>query len=105
VSVDVGDDGVTGGATDADPLVLGQDPGRGEGVGHDVPEVDLGPVELDIQRPVADDDEGPLQRVTMRAPLGEGPKLVQTIKEAAGIRTARKSSGSLRIKVNPIDLG
>jgi primosomal protein N' (replication factor Y) len=65
----------------------------------------LGPVELDIQRPVADDDEGPLQRVTMRAPLGEGPKLVQTIKEAAGVRSARKSSGSLRIKVNPIDLG
>ena len=65
----------------------------------------LGPVELDLQRPLADDDQAPMQRVTMRAPLNEGPKLVQTTKEAAGIRSARKSSGSLRIKVNPVDLG
>ena len=65
----------------------------------------LGPVELDLQRPLADDDQGPIQRVTMRSPLSEGPKLVQTIKEATGIRSAQKSSGSLRIKVNPVDLG
>jgi primosomal protein N' (replication factor Y) (superfamily II helicase) len=65
----------------------------------------LGPVELDSQRPLAADDQSPMQRVTLRAPLSEGPKLLQSIKEAAGIRSARKSSGSLRIKVNPVDLG
>ena len=64
----------------------------------------LGPVEPNLQRPPSDTDQGPLQRLTLRVPLSEGPKLVQTTKEAAAIRSARKSSGSLRIKVNPADL-
>jgi primosomal protein N' (replication factor Y) (superfamily II helicase) len=64
----------------------------------------LGPVEPNIYRTPSDADQGPLQRLTLRAPLSEGPKLVQTTKEAAAIRSARKSSGSLRIKVNPADL-
>jgi primosomal protein N' (replication factor Y) len=41
----------------------------------------------------------------MRAPLSEGAELIRAAKEAAAIRTARKSEGSLRIKVNPVDLG
>jgi primosomal protein N' (replication factor Y) len=64
----------------------------------------LGPVEPDIQRAPADDTRGPVQRVTMRAPLSDGAKLVRATKEAAAIRSARKSSGSLRIRVNPVDL-
>jgi primosomal protein N' (replication factor Y) len=63
----------------------------------------LGPVEPD-GLPPADDDQGPLQRLTLRAPLREGPKLVLATKEAVAIRSARKSSGPLRIKVNPVDL-
>ena len=64
----------------------------------------LGPVEPDIQRAPTDDTRGPVQRVTMRAPLSDGAKLVRATKEAAAIRSARKSSGSLRIRVNPVDL-
>jgi primosomal protein N' (replication factor Y) len=64
----------------------------------------LGPVEPDGLLPPADDDQGPLQRLTLRAPLREGPKLVLATKEAVAIRSARKSSGPLRIKVNPVDL-
>jgi primosomal protein N' (replication factor Y) (superfamily II helicase) len=65
----------------------------------------LGPVEPELQRPpAADGSLGPVQRLTMRAPLSEGPELVRVTKEAAAIRSARKSSGSLRIRVNPVDL-
>jgi hypothetical protein len=40
----------------------------------------------------------------MRAPLSDGDTLMRAAKEAAAIRSARKSSGSLRIRVNPADL-
>jgi primosomal protein N' (replication factor Y) (superfamily II helicase) len=66
----------------------------------------LGPVEPDLQGPPADGDSGAvIQRLTVRAPLTEGAELIRAAKEAAAIRTARKSEGSLRIKVNPVDLG
>jgi primosomal protein N' (replication factor Y) (superfamily II helicase) len=64
----------------------------------------LGPVEPDMQRPPTDTDLGPIQRLTMRAPLSDGDTLMRAAKEAAAIRSARKSSGSLRIRVNPADL-
>ena len=65
----------------------------------------LGPVELDPQRPpAAGDSEAVTQRLTLRAPLVAGEHLVSAAKEAAAIRSARKSSGSLRIRVNPADL-
>jgi len=66
----------------------------------------LGPVEPDLQGPAADGGSAAvIQRLTMRAPLSEGAELIRAAKEAAAIRTARKSEGSLRIKVNPVDLG
>jgi primosomal protein N' (replication factor Y) (superfamily II helicase) len=66
----------------------------------------LGPVEPALQRPPPADGPGAvIQRLTVRAPLTEGPELIRAAKEAAAIRTARKSEGSLRIKVNPVDLG
>jgi primosomal protein N' (replication factor Y) len=66
----------------------------------------LGPVEPDLQGPPADGGSAAvIQRLTMRAPLTEGAELIRAAKEAAAIRTARKSEGSLRIKVNPVDLG
>lgn len=65
----------------------------------------LGPAEPQGHRPSADGDQVPILRLTMRAPLADGPKLVQAAKEATAIRSARKSSGSLRVKVNPVDLG
>jgi primosomal protein N' (replication factor Y) len=65
----------------------------------------LGPVEPDLQGPSTDGGSGAvIQRLTMRAPLGEGAQLVRATKEVTAIRSARKSSGSLRIRVNPADL-
>jgi hypothetical protein len=40
----------------------------------------------------------------LRAPLDAGAQLVRAAKEAAAIRSARKSSGPLRIRVNPVTL-
>jgi primosomal protein N' (replication factor Y) (superfamily II helicase) len=65
----------------------------------------LGPVEPDVQRAPADGASGlVIQRMMLRALLSDGPTLVRAAKEAAAIRSARKSSGSLRIRVNPADL-
>ncbi len=64
----------------------------------------LGPVEPDLPGPSTDGGSR-VQRLTVRAPLTEGAGLIRAAKEAAAIRTARKSEGSLRIKVNPVDLG
>ena len=64
----------------------------------------LGPAEPDVQRSdgVA---KTVIQRLMLRAPLSERPQLVQAVKETAAIRSARKSSGPLRIRVDPVDLG
>jgi primosomal protein N' (replication factor Y) len=62
----------------------------------------LGPVDLDAIRPPADDSAAAIQRLMLRAPLDAGSQLIRAAKEAAAIRAARKSSGPLRIKVNPI---
>lgn len=65
----------------------------------------LGPVEHDVQRQPADGtSELVIQQLMLRAPLGEGSQLVRAVKEAAAIRSARKSSGPVRIRVNPVDL-
>ena len=62
----------------------------------------LGPVEPDVQRQPADGtSELVIQRLMLRAPLSEGSQLVRAVKEAAAIRSARKSSGPVRIRVNP----
>jgi primosomal protein N' (replication factor Y) (superfamily II helicase) len=66
----------------------------------------LGPAEPDAQRSAADGAaETVIQRLMLRAPLSERPQLVQNVKETAAIRSARKSSGPLRIRVDPVDLG
>jgi primosomal protein N' (replication factor Y) len=63
----------------------------------------LGPVDLDPLEPRADDAAPVLQRLMLRAPTSAGAKLVRAAKEAAAIRSARKStSGPLRIRVNPM---
>jgi primosomal protein N' (replication factor Y) (superfamily II helicase) len=65
----------------------------------------LGPVEPDLQQPrAAGGSETVIQRLTMRAPLNESAQLVRATKEVVAIRSARKSSGSLRIRVNPAEL-
>jgi primosomal protein N' (replication factor Y) (superfamily II helicase) len=65
----------------------------------------LGPVDLPIQRlGTGEASEPAIQRLTLRASLADGARLVAAVKAAAAVRTARKSDGSLRIKVDPVDL-
>jgi primosomal protein N' (replication factor Y) len=61
----------------------------------------LGPVELG---PVPH-SELVLHRLTLRAPLGEGPALVRAARDVTAIRSARKSEGALRIRVDPVVVG
>jgi primosomal protein N' (replication factor Y) len=63
----------------------------------------LGPVDLDAMGPPGDPADAS-QRLMLRAPLDAGLPLVRAAKDAAAIRSARKSSGPLRIRVNPITL-
>jgi len=65
----------------------------------------LGPVDLLAQRPGAgDSSRNEIHRLTLRAPLAEGAQLVGAAKDAAGVRSARKSEGPLRIRVDPVEL-
>ena len=65
----------------------------------------LGPVELATQHSgMGKTPEPAIQRLTLRAPLAEGAQLVGATKAAAAIRSARKSEGPLRIRVDPVDL-
>ncbi len=61
----------------------------------------LGPVVLPAERGV----ETSLHRLTLRAPPGEAAALVRAVKEVTAIRSARKSEGGLRIRVDPIVVG
>ncbi|HET9562810.1 MAG TPA: primosome assembly protein PriA, partial [Propionibacteriaceae bacterium] len=65
----------------------------------------LGPVELAPQQSgMGKASESAIQRLTLRAPLAEGGQLVRAAKAAAAVRSARKSEGPLRIRVDPVDL-
>jgi primosomal protein N' (replication factor Y) len=54
----------------------------------------LGPV------PAADG----LERVLVRAPLREGREVVAALRAAAGVRSAHKDPGSVRVQVDPLDI-
>lgn len=60
----------------------------------------LGPVDLP-QRGATE----PLGRLTLRAPRPETAELLAAVRGAVGIRSARKSEGSLRVRVDPAVLG
>lgn len=61
----------------------------------------LGPVPL----PPAPHAETELLRLTLRAPTAQGEALVRAAREVAGVRSARKSEGALRIRVDPLVIG
>jgi primosomal protein N' (replication factor Y) len=61
----------------------------------------LGPVELGPQ-PHSD---LVLHRLTLRAPLDQGRALVKAVKDVTAIRSARKSEGALRVRVDPVAVG
>ncbi|MFC7623927.1 primosomal protein N' [Microlunatus sp. GCM10028923] len=60
----------------------------------------LGPVELPEQSRLADADEQ-VWRLTLRGPRAFGDRLARAAKEVAAIRSARKSEGGLRLRVDP----
>jgi len=65
----------------------------------------LGPADLVARRPAAHNASEPtMQRLILRAPLAEGSHLVGAVKEVAAVRSARKSEGPLRIRVDPVEL-
>jgi primosomal protein N' (replication factor Y) len=61
----------------------------------------LGPVELPPER----GSETSLSRLTLRAPRSEGATLVRAAKDVSAVRSARKSEGALRIRVDPAAIG
>jgi primosomal protein N' (replication factor Y) len=61
----------------------------------------LGPVELGTQP----HGELVLHRLTLRAPLSQGTALVRAVKDVSAIRSARKSEGALRVRVDPVAVG
>jgi len=69
----------------------------------------LGPVELPAERRTVGElgtaRADALSRLTLRAPRSEGAALVRAAKDVAAIRSARKSEGGLRVRVDPVSIG
>jgi primosomal protein N' (replication factor Y) len=61
----------------------------------------LGPVELAPER----GSDTALSRLTLRAPRSEGSALVKATKDVSAVRSARKSEGALRVRVDPAAVG
>lgn len=47
-------------------------------------------------------DGGELQRLTLRVPRGAGEELARLLREAQGIRSARKAAGATRVRIDPL---
>jgi primosomal protein N' (replication factor Y) len=66
----------------------------------------LGPVPVGAltpsHMPAAEGDDA--VRALVRCGLGEGPALSRALRQAAGVRSARREPGSVRIRVDPADL-
>jgi len=76
------------------------------GLVHEPPGTEtLGPVPLPVREQLPGSDGEPLLRLTLRAPVREGNALVRAAKEVAGVRSARKSEGAVRVRVDPLVLG
>jgi len=64
----------------------------------------LGPVDLPPQ-PGPAGPQGRLARVTLRCPLALGSALTRAVKDAGAVRSARKSEGAVRVRVDPPVIG
>ncbi len=60
----------------------------------------LGPVAA----PGRDTDDGPLERMIVRVPRAGGRALAEALHAAAGVRSARKELGSVRVQVDPLQI-
>nr|WP_187361119.1 primosomal protein N' [Phytoactinopolyspora mesophila] len=63
----------------------------------------LGPAPAAASADTADDPE--LVQAIVRVPRGAGLGLATALRAAAGVRSARRAGGPVRIRVDPIDLG
>ncbi len=61
------------------------------------------PPEADVLGPVPVDEDD--VRVLVRAPLDDSPALTHGLRAAAGVRSARRRGGAVRIRVDPVDVG
>lgn len=69
----------------------------------EIPELDqLGPVELSTPLPVG--QEEPLWQLVLRVPPPQAVALVGAVKGALAVRSAKKLSGALRVRVDPVRL-
>ena len=57
------------------------------------------------RRPGTAENDDEIERLTLRTPLATGSALVRAVKEVTGVRSARKSEGALRVRVDPAVLG
>ncbi|MCW2744457.1 MAG: primosomal protein [Mycobacterium sp.] len=65
----------------------------------------LGPVPAAVGRGVPADGETPQVRALVRVPRAAGDALAEALKQAAAVRSARKASGSVRVRLDPPDIG
>ena len=69
----------------------------------------LGPVDVPPPRaspgPAGAVGEDTIARLTLRAPRAEGAALVKAARDVSAVRSARKSEGALRIRVDPVAIG
>jgi primosomal protein N' (replication factor Y) len=63
----------------------------------------LGPVPLPGATLAGTED--PVERITLRTPQGVGTALVHAVKDMTAVRSAKKSDGALRVRVDPAALG
>jgi len=61
----------------------------------------LGPVEVEPGEP----GDPPRVQTILRAPRGVGNALTGAVSAAKGVRSARRSGGTVRVRVDPVDLG
>ncbi|RIQ28133.1 primosome assembly protein PriA, partial [Jiangella rhizosphaerae] len=78
---------LTGAAADVDDLLM---------------HADL-PPDAEVIGPVPVDDDG--ARAMIRAPRAAGTALAAALRSAAGVRSARRTGGSVRVRIDPVDFG
>jgi primosomal protein N' (replication factor Y) len=63
----------------------------------------LGPVPTTASGPAASDRV--LVRALVRAPRGDSAALARALQAGQGVRSARKATGAVRVRVDPVDIG
>jgi primosomal protein N' (replication factor Y) len=64
------------------------------------------PVHTEVLGPVALTGAGaPAFRAVLRAPRNQGAALSAALHAAAGVRSAKKSAGAVRVQIDPVEIG